>query len=187
MRKILGLVLFSTVASLTAQAENHPTHSSLLGKSLDTSTLHIQGRSLFVPSRLGKVKLSHDKSEFHVLQNSTHHDVQSCWIDPTLKNIRRKHLAAFLANGYISVNQMDGNEFSLKAHVRGLGGKEITGKIVAYTIRAVGAGTILRDIMRRLGAEHWLDIFLAQLPRGITVEDSARKAEEFFTGIQWLP
>lgn len=101
----------------------------------------IQGSAIFTPHRLGKIELSHDENKFYVLQNGKHNAVKPYWVDKSLQNIPTEKLKAFLKKGYISINQMNDGEFSLKANVRGLGGGPVCGAIAYWATKTFCYGT----------------------------------------------
>lgn len=91
--------------------------------------------SVFVPGRLGKLGLSHDGSRFNVTKDGERVTIPSHWTDKNMRNISQERLAKFLEKGYLSVNQMDNGEYTLKANVRGNGGGPILGQVLGWGVR----------------------------------------------------
>ena len=102
--------------------------------------LKLKDSSVHAPQRLGKVSLLHDEDGFYVLQNNKPHKVKNDWVDPILRTATNKRLESFQKSGYISVNQLDNGEFSLKANVRGLGGGPVTASMLYWVTKAIGYG-----------------------------------------------
>ena len=98
-------------------------------------------KEIFAPSHLGKIKLLHDEDGFHVSQNGIRHEVKKVWMDPVLRNITSSTLKKFLASGYIQINKMSNDEFTLNAKGRILGGGPILATIVYGATKALGYGT----------------------------------------------
>jgi hypothetical protein len=86
------------------------------------SQFEVPSENVLVSHKLGDVKLYHTYEGFKVQAGDECHTVQKAWIDPMLRKMNAKQLQAFLGKGYISINKLDNNEYSLKAKVRGLGG-----------------------------------------------------------------
>jgi hypothetical protein len=51
---------------------------------------------VFIPARLGKLKLYKDVNGFHVINNNKIYDVQSCFCDPLLRTMSFEQLKKFL-------------------------------------------------------------------------------------------
>lgn len=62
-------------------------------------------------------------------------------IDPLLKKFGSKNLDRFLKHGYLSLNQCDNGDYTLKANVRGIGGGPITGAFLYWLTKSVCYGT----------------------------------------------
>jgi hypothetical protein len=130
MKKILGLLCIT---------------SSMFAMELDVVKSHrVQG--IFVPERLGSLELYHNDKGFSIYHDNKKHDVKKYHVDPMLRNINKKQLKGFLKNGYLSVNQMDDGEYSLKAKGRVNGGGPIGATIGVFLGKAavsiVGHGAI---------------------------------------------
>lgn len=87
----------------------------------------VDDRSLFVPTRLGKISVIHNEEGFYIQKNNIRHEVKNYWLDPSLRDASSERLGAFLKHGYLSVNQLDDEEFTIKAQARGLGGGPVLG------------------------------------------------------------
>jgi hypothetical protein len=101
---------------------------------------------VMVPERLGSVELYHNNEGFHVVHKNEYRQIKPHFMDKELRKINKHQLAGLLAHGYLSLNQMSDNEFSLEANVRGLGGGGVgatVGVWVGWTVtNVVGHGTI---------------------------------------------
>lgn len=105
----------------------------------NTGEFKIKESSVFVPSKIGKVSLSRDNDGFYVTKDGERHKLKNYDVDAKLRSLSHDKLNKFLKNGgYLSVNQMSNNDYSLKANVRGNGGFLLTGVIVHQTCRIVG-------------------------------------------------
>lgn len=69
-----------------------------------------------------KVYKSVTTNDFYVIHENKKHTVKKHWNSSLLYKMNDTQLKEFLVNGYITVNKMSNNEFTLKAKVRGLGG-----------------------------------------------------------------
>lgn len=150
MKKILSLGLVFLSASAFAMQldivrveEKAATVKSLLKKT------HIDQKSVFIPNRLGDVDLFHDKKGFCVYKDDTKHRIQKYHVDKMVRDISKEQLQAFLAVGYVTLNQMDNGEYSLRANGRIDGGGPILGvamywitKSICYAIPLAAIGTI---------------------------------------------
>ncbi|HVW99596.1 MAG TPA: hypothetical protein VHA52_04020 [Candidatus Babeliaceae bacterium] len=114
---------------------------TLLISILLNAEFKIKDNSIRAPQQLGKISLYKDKNKFYILQNNNSHEVKSYWVDRLLRNASAQQLSVFLEQGYIAVNQLDNNDFSLKAKVRGLGGGPITGVMAYWATKAFCYGT----------------------------------------------
>lgn len=63
-----------------------------------------------------------DASGFHVIKKNKQYDVQPCFVDKELKKYSPEQLRAFLQCGYMQCKRMSDGEYTIKRHVRGLGG-----------------------------------------------------------------
>ncbi len=93
---------------------------SFAGKGL--KTLKFAEENVFVPERLGKVKLSHNGKRFLAKQKGQRTKIQNCFVDKTIRGVSQERLAKLMDCGYLSLNQTDDGEFTLKHNVRGPGG-----------------------------------------------------------------
>ena len=106
--------------------------------------------STLSPSKLGKVNVTHSNKQFKVVQNGKVHDVQNAWVDKPLRGIETAQLAKYLRHGYISVNQLDNGEFTLKANNRVNGGEPVMAatlywitKVSCWTAVSISAGAVV--------------------------------------------
>ena len=150
MRKILGLLFISssifsmqldlvkpnkTVSVLVPADKLTPAELNSLSK------VYINRKAVFAPERLGSVELCHDKKGFSVLQDNKKHAIAKYFIDPLLRDITREQLGAFLQGGYLSINQMNDGEFSLKANGRIKGGGPAFGAFMYWATKSLCYGT----------------------------------------------
>lgn len=87
---------------------------------------------------LGNISVVSDGTSFFVQKNHKLIKVEPCSLDQTLRTMNKKHLEAFQKCGYVSVNKLGKNEYSLKSHVRGLGGGPTTCWAAYCTTKAIG-------------------------------------------------
>ena len=155
MRKILGLLFISssifsmqldlvkpnkTVSVLVPADKLTPAELNSLSK------VYINRKAVFAPERLGSVELCHDKKGFSVLQDNKKHAIAKYFIDPLLRDITREQLGAFLQGGYLSINQMNNGEFSLKANGRIKGGGPALGAFMYWVTKSVCYGTAVAAV-----------------------------------------
>jgi hypothetical protein len=86
--------------------------------------------SVMAPERLGNVVLCHDDDGFSVIKDDKSYPVKNYWVDKSIRNIDTQTLKAFLAKGYLALNQMSDGEYTINSKVRALGGGPITGAIL---------------------------------------------------------
>ncbi len=152
MRKILGLLfisfsMFSMQLDLVSSKSKVNRFQEKLSKQIDSvDKVHIKPASIVVPNRLGSVELYHSKKGFYVRQDDKKYAIKKYFTDPMLQNITKTQLKAFLANGYLTINQMEDGEYSLKAKGRMVGGGAIGAAIGAcvgkVAVSLVGHGAI---------------------------------------------
>ncbi len=111
----------------------------LLSNSIKSEPTKIQ--EVFAPNRLGNIQLLRDENGFLVFQDGVRHQVKKIWTDPILREITTTKLKKFLANGYIQVEKMSDNEFTLKAKGRLLGSGPIAGFVAYWATKAIGYGS----------------------------------------------
>ena len=111
----------------------------------DVKKEHI--KQVFVPNKLGSIELYHGKKGFYVNHDNKKYVVKKYFTDSIVRDIDKQKLHSFLQNGYLSVNQMNDGEFSLKAHNRLNGGGVVGAVIGAFVGKAavslVGHGAIV--------------------------------------------
>jgi hypothetical protein len=132
MKKFLGLLCIA---------------SSIFGMELDI----IKGKQLFVPERLGSIDVYHNDKGFSVYRDDKKHDIKKYHMDPVLRNINKKQLQGFLKNGYLSVNQMDDGEYSLKAKGRVNGGGPILGVAAYWITKCLCYGVLAAGVTASMG------------------------------------
>lgn len=102
-----------------------------------TSKVYIEPKSVFIPTDLGKVNLFHGKKGFSVYENDKKHTIQKCFTDKMVRDLSKEQLKAFLEVGYISINQMNNGEFSLKAKGRINGGGPLLGSAAYWVTKSL--------------------------------------------------
>ena len=152
MKKVLGLLLVtSSVLSMQLDLARFDKkinlsqmvkfQEKLLKHTDNVSKVRIEPTSVFVPSELGLVKLYHSDKGFSVRQDDKKHQIQTCFTDSMVRNIKKEALKDFLKNGYLEVNQMSDGTFSLKANNRVKGGG-ILGCIIGATVAKVAVSVV---------------------------------------------
>ena len=58
--------------------------------------IEFSDHEVFIPQRLGDLKLYKDYDGFHVVKNNEVYDVQNCFCDPMLRKMTNKQLMSFL-------------------------------------------------------------------------------------------
>jgi len=146
MKKVLSLLLVaSSILSMQLDLVNVDNKASKLSHYIASkinNKTHIKSPSVFVPDKLGSVELYHNKKGFYVKQDNEKHIIKKYFTDPIVRDITKKQLNAFLTNGYLSLNQMNDGEFSLKANGRLNGGGPILGKFMYWLTKSVCYGSL---------------------------------------------
>lgn len=126
--------------SSTRKEHHHIIHLNLKDK------MYIEPKSVFVPEKLGKMELYHNRQGFYVRKDDQKIKIQKYFTDPMVRNLDKKQLKAFLEGGYLMVNQMEGGELSLKSKIRLEGSGVLGASIGAFLGKAavyvVGHGAI---------------------------------------------
>lgn len=97
--------------------------------------------SLLASHKLGAVQLEKDDKGFHILQNGKKTPVNSYDVDPLLRKMNCDQLKAFQKHGYVTGKKLSNGEYTIKAHVRGLGGGPICGAIAYWITKSAMYGT----------------------------------------------
>lgn len=87
----------------------------------DGSLLKIKGKALFVPYQLGDIYVEHDSDGYRVVSEKEIVPMHKYNIDKSLRDLNNDELIRFLRLGYLKIGKR-GDEYSLKGHVRGIGG-----------------------------------------------------------------
>jgi hypothetical protein len=114
----------------------------LLLSSFSLYSMKLPENSVYVPSKLGNLKVLVEQDGYYVKSKDTLKKVQNYDVDPLLKKIDKEALKAFLDKGYISVSQFDNGEYKLTAHGRVKGGGPISGWIGYWGTKTLAWGTI---------------------------------------------
>lgn len=113
----------------------------------NSKKMYIEPFSVKSPSKLGSFDLYHSNNGFYIRKDDQKHSIKKYFTDPMLQGISKRQLQGFLTNGYLSVNQMNDGEYSLKAKGRVVGGGAIGAAIGAFlgkaAVSVVGHGAIL--------------------------------------------
>ena len=137
MKKTLSLLLVSSsLFSMQLDIVKTPQFQQRLSQYNNSNNVNkvcIEPSSVFVSSKLGSVELYHGEKGFSVIHDDKKNCIQKCFIDPMIRNIKKEELKAFLIAGYLSLNQNNNGEFSLKANGRINGGGPNAG-IIAYWV-----------------------------------------------------
>lgn len=114
-----------------------PLYLSSMNQEFKNKLMVLKASSVMKPNRLKSLDILNDEDGFKIIQNSSAYSVKNHQIDKLLLTVHKKKcLEEFLNNGYISVDQLSDGEFSLKSHVRGLGGTgPITAGVVGFLVR----------------------------------------------------
>lgn len=105
----------------------------------------------FIPEKLGKVELYRSNDGFAVLQNGKISPIKSYDTDKLLRCMTEQQLKTFCSKGYLALNQMSNNDFSLKAKVRGEGGGPILGQVAFWSTRLLGYGAFTLAVITTHG------------------------------------
>ncbi len=107
---------------------------------LTAMDLVVKKEGLFVPAKLGSLKVMRTNDGYEVLKNNARHKVHNYDVDPLLKKLDKKALGSFLASkaGYIEVSKFDNGDYKLQAKMRLNGGFLLTGVIVYNTLKYTG-------------------------------------------------
>lgn len=105
------------------------------------SVVEISRSNLFVPSILGKLRVTYDDHDFRVIDaQDTEQKVQRAFLSTELRGIPSDHLAKFLEQGYLTVGK-SGKDYSIVAKGRMLGGGPFFAALVYVGANVVG-GTL---------------------------------------------
>lgn len=90
---------------------------------MEQQLMRIEQHAVMAPGRLGHVEIYHDDESFTVRKDNIFTKVENAHVSPLLKNlVKNKMLSKFSHDGYITVSQMDNEEFKLDATLRLTGG-----------------------------------------------------------------
>lgn len=90
--------------------------SALKSREIDKS-------NLFIPEKLGQIRVFHDKNGFVILKDGEYFEVQNCFVDKEVRNISDKQLGYFL--GTIQDIEINGQKITLTK----ISNREIENKI----------------------------------------------------------
>jgi hypothetical protein len=123
---------------------------------MSTNVIIIPDESLFVPSRLGKLIITHDDQKFSVIDSKgLKSDIQRADLDKDLRDVSSETLKKMTDVGYLSINER-GTDYALKYNVRGLGGGFITANIAYVGTVTVGeiihvTGCVVETVLKPIG------------------------------------
>lgn len=91
---------------------------------LSQSVVNAQLQYIYTPDNSSEsVVILDDKSQYHVVNGGVEVPVQSCFVDPLIRNIKAYQLVAFLdLGGYMIVDTFTDGEYYIKAKMRVVGG-----------------------------------------------------------------
>jgi hypothetical protein len=108
--------------------------------------MYIEPFSVRVPERLGELDVYHSSKGFYIRKDDKKKEIKRYNMDPMLRDITKKQLTGFLANGYLAVNKTEDGQYLLKAKQRLNGGGPIGAAIGVFlgkaAVSVVGHGTI---------------------------------------------
>lgn len=107
---------------------------------ISAGALEVTKNGLFIPKKLGDVKVFHENDNFYIGSHGTYEKVQRYNLDKELREMRQDQLIKFLGAGYLAINQSDNGEYSIKAKVRGLGGGPVTASVLYWLTKSVCYG-----------------------------------------------
>lgn len=86
--------------------------SCLAGANYDYAEfIEFAGREVFIPERLGKLKLYKDDYGFHVFKDGEIHEIQNCFCDQLLREISNEQLVKFLGRDKPKIIMLTPEEF----------------------------------------------------------------------------
>lgn len=104
----------------------------------------IKKPSVFIPIRLGDMKLYHSDKGFRVYdKNGNKSKIENVFLDPVIRNITRHELSMLLQTGYLVMDRNTNGDFSLKATVRTVGAGPLFGKIMYWATKSVCYGVLI--------------------------------------------
>jgi hypothetical protein len=154
MKKILGLLFISMSMfgmELSLIKNDDSLEKIALPAIASVWQQEIKQPSVFIPVRLGNIKLYHSNKGFRVYdENGNKKKIESVFLDPVIRNVSRQELTNMLQTGYLVMNRTTNGDYSLKANVRTVGAGPLFGKIMywvtksaCYAVLAAGAGAIV--------------------------------------------
>jgi len=124
-----------------------------MSNTCDAMVRQINPSKVHVSHQQGQVDLFHGLKDFFVKKEGKVSKVERYFVDKKIRKINTEKLKGFLRHNYLTVNQMSDGEYSVKAHVRGLGGGLAgasvgaqVGKGAAYVFFIVGAGIVTSPV-----------------------------------------
>lgn len=112
--------------------------SIFLSSSTQGAISKIRESAVMVPQVLSAVKLFHQQDRFVVSDDDGFHEIENCWLDSDLRRLAKspEALEKFQDVGYIEVKKYDTGQYSLRSHVRALGGGPGFGAVVYWTVKS---------------------------------------------------
>lgn len=154
MKKIL-VCLLSLSALSAFGMELVPAHSELsprkehhhhLIKLNLKEKMKIEPSSVFIPEKLGKMEVFHNRQGFYVHKDDQKIKIKKYFTDPMVRDLNKDQLKAFLKGGYLTINEMEDGTLSLKSKIRlqgsGLLGASIGAFLGKAAVYVVGHGAI---------------------------------------------
>jgi hypothetical protein len=114
---------------------------------INAGGLEISKSSFHAPHQLGAIKLSHDVDGFSVFKDGKKHAVAKYFVDKSIRNMPTEQIQKFLKNnGYLSVNQMSDQGYSIKANGRINGGGPLLASFLYGATKATCYGTAVAAV-----------------------------------------
>jgi hypothetical protein len=101
MKKIVPQTIFFAGIFLINLACSNYNHNSCI---------KFYGNEVFIPEKLGKVKLYKDSAGFHIFKDGEIYDIQNCFCDPLLRKMSDEQLFKFLGRNKPKVVMLTQNE-----------------------------------------------------------------------------
>lgn len=101
----------------------------------------IPKQSVFVSHKLGDIDLYHGHDGFMVHKDGEYHKVKSCFLDKTLRNVKKKHLDVLQRVGKFELKKFNNSEeYTLKIAHKGKGGGPGLASFCYWMTKGLGYG-----------------------------------------------
>lgn len=127
--------------AITSIFLSHNAYSSELERA---DAFKVKQSALIASHRLGNIDLYHDDEGFFVERSGSIKRVNNYDIEPSLRDISSEKLEKIeKLGGFISANEMDNGDVTLKLNARGLGGGPLTGALAYWLTKSGCYGTAI--------------------------------------------